>query len=1216
MNRFGEIGKKIVVMMAVFTCVLLSGRRAYASESVSLRVISTTDIHSQVNDEDYDVAGKSYAQSLARLSTMIKGAREEITEGTSITVDVGDDIYGYGAEAVMGGELPTNNNIQPVFLAMQKIGYDAVTLGNHDFDYGYDYIKQQLSDTGLDKVCVVANAKDLATGEYPWERTKIITKEVVTSKGNRIELKIGIVGATRQELSTYYDYNGILQGESILKTVREQAAALKEQGADIVIAMAHCGFGAPGAGDASSDPGYAMTEIEDVDCVVLGHQHRNYPSMDSNVKFVYEYPEVDKETGLINGKPVIMVADHAAGIAIADLKLKVGGEAVTVTGASTELRRCSAFVPLDEEIARVTDIYDTLIRGKYDEEFAKVEEPGEITGYFPMLEDNYAVQLDNEAKIRFGMSYIHSSAGKNYSQYHVIAATNLFMDGSEGKEDYLYIGNNFTMKDVLNTQQYLHCNNYAYWITGAQVREWLEWSAGIFAESGEKITSEEVLKKLTESQGADSLLADGWLEHYDRYVIMDGLEYEIDASVPPRYSYYGDLLNENARRITRLTYNGEEVADDTRFILVDNYKSKGTPVIGSFLYNQRLSSRQYRCTYYFKEYVRELGSFGRLTNQVDNNWSVNFGDSLKRIVRSSSLSVKAAELKPWYVDTLEETEDRAYYLADFRKEETGDTTGPLLVLCPSATVETNRDVKVYAQASDSSGISRLLCLNGSYDKDAGEWQDAAEIVDGAFTVTENGVYSVCAEDGQGNRTVKNIQVSNINRDILQNPVVDKFTNKKTNLTGETQPGFTVLVQVGKKNYSVTAAEDGSFKCHVGKHSAGEEISVYVVDSSSGKVSRMVKSTVLRRGPNVPALSSVSNKTVTLTGSVNDTNSTILVENGTKVFVPASRGKAIYKGCTRYNKKLGISEADEYTVDENGKFSIKIPVQKVSVELIVYGVDTQGRVSLLRKTKVADAAPNKPTVYTVSDGQKYVMGKVPSPKKEGRVIVRAGDEKYTGTFGESGNFVVRTKGFEPGVTISVTATDVKAGQTRTSLETTSKVVSQAQYKIAAGKSKISVGTVSNRSTTIQGKVTAEGAAYINYGDNCAKLTVDKSGSFSYHLPQALSSGEDITVTRHNKTTGELEEVKEVSFHLVKPYEPQLKKKKITTKKTTVTVYGREEATLIVKTKDGSRVVEECSYSKSKKRYVYKVKLPKGEGKVRMYLQNDAGNSKILEVTRKK
>lgn len=1215
MSCFRGIGRKIIVAAAVVTCVLAAGRRAGASESVSLRVISTTDIHSQVNDEDYDVAGKSYAQSLARLSTMIKGAREEITEGISITVDVGDDIYGYGAEAVMGGELPANNNIQPVFLAMQKIGYDAITLGNHDFDYGYDYIKQQLGDTGLEQLCVVANAKDLATGEYPWARTKILTKEVATSKGNRVELKIGIVAATRQELSTYYDYNGILQGESILKSVREQAAALKKQGADVVIAMAHCGFGAANAGDAAADSGYALTKLKDVDCVILGHQHRNYPSMDSNVKFVYEYPGVDKETGLMNGKPVTMVADHAAGIGIADLKLKVDGETVTVTGASAELRRCSSFVPLDKEVAQATDIYDALIRGKYGEELAKVEEPGEITGYFPMLEDNYAVQLDNEAKIRFGMKYIHSSAGKNYSQYHVIAATNLFMDGSEGKEDYLNIGESFTMKDVLNTQQYLHSNNYAYWITGAQVREWLEWSAGIFAESGEKITSDEVLKKLTNSQEADSLLADGWVENYDRYVIIDGLEYEIDASVPPKYNYYGDLLNENARRITRLTYNGKEVADDTRFILVDSYMAKGTPVIGPFLYNQRLSSREYRCTYYLKEYVRELGSFGKLTNQVDNNWSVTFGDSLKKIVRSSSLSVGAAKLKPWYVDTLEETEERAYYLADFETEETGDTAGPLLVLCPSATVETNRDVKVYVQASDASGISRLLYLNGSFDKDAGEWQDAAEIVEGAFTVTENGVYSVCAEDGQGNRTVKNIQVSNINRDILQSPVVEKFTNKQTTLKGETQPGFTVLAQVGKKSYSAKASEDGSFRCNVGRHNAGEEISVYVTDAS-GKVSRLVKSAVLRRGPNVPVLSSVSNKTVTLTGSVNDTNSTILVENGTKVFVPASKGKAIYKGCTRYSKKMGISEVEGYTVDKNGKFSIKIPAQKESVEMIVYGVDTQGRVSHLVKRTVEDAAPNKPAVYTVSDGQKYVMGKIPSPKRGGRVIVRAGDDKYTGNFGESGNFVVRTGGLEEGTLLSVTATDTKGGQLRTSLATTSKVVSQVKYKITAGKSKISVGSVSNRSTTIQGKVNAAGAAYINYGDSCARLTVNKSGSFRYHLPQALSDGEDITVTRHNKTTGELEEVKEVAFHLVKPYEPQLKDKKISTKKTTVTVYGREEATLIVKTRDGARVVEDCSYSKARKRYVYKVKLPKGEGKVRMYLQNDAGNSKRLEVTRKK
>ena len=128
-------GKKIVAV-AVLACFMMIGKQAKAAETTTLRVISTTDIHNRINSEDYDVAGKNNTKSLARLNTMIKGARAEMTEGGSITVDVGDSVYGYGAETIMGGDITPNNDLQPIFAAMSRIGYDAITLGNHEFDYG------------------------------------------------------------------------------------------------------------------------------------------------------------------------------------------------------------------------------------------------------------------------------------------------------------------------------------------------------------------------------------------------------------------------------------------------------------------------------------------------------------------------------------------------------------------------------------------------------------------------------------------------------------------------------------------------------------------------------------------------------------------------------------------------------------------------------------------------------------------------------------------------------------------------------------------------------------------------------------------------------------------------------------------------------------------------------------------------------------------------
>ena len=105
--------------------------------------------------------------------------------------------------------------------------------------------------------------------------------------------------------------------------MREQAAALKSAGADIVVVIGHCGMGEANDGDSATDPGYAISKLANVDCVMLGHQHRNYPSNDASTKIFYQLPNTDKTTGLTNGKPVVMVADHAAGIGIADMTLKI-----------------------------------------------------------------------------------------------------------------------------------------------------------------------------------------------------------------------------------------------------------------------------------------------------------------------------------------------------------------------------------------------------------------------------------------------------------------------------------------------------------------------------------------------------------------------------------------------------------------------------------------------------------------------------------------------------------------------------------------------------------------------------------------------------------------------------------------------------------------------------------------------------------------------------
>ena len=92
---------RLLGLAGIFVLVICTGKDASAAESARLRIIATTDLHNQVNDNDYDQGSKNRTKSLAKLSTMIKNARAEVPEGNSITVDVGDSFYGYSTEMIL-----------------------------------------------------------------------------------------------------------------------------------------------------------------------------------------------------------------------------------------------------------------------------------------------------------------------------------------------------------------------------------------------------------------------------------------------------------------------------------------------------------------------------------------------------------------------------------------------------------------------------------------------------------------------------------------------------------------------------------------------------------------------------------------------------------------------------------------------------------------------------------------------------------------------------------------------------------------------------------------------------------------------------------------------------------------------------------------------------------------------------------------------------------
>ena len=124
---------------------------------------------------------------------------------------------------------------------MALLDYDAVTLGNHELDHPWEYVLKQLKGSGLYEKTTVSNLLYDDTGEHAFAPSIVMTKQIVMSDGTVQPIQVGVVGATRESISSKYQrYSGLLCGRNIYDSVSAEAKRLKEEGVDVVIAGFYC----------------------------------------------------------------------------------------------------------------------------------------------------------------------------------------------------------------------------------------------------------------------------------------------------------------------------------------------------------------------------------------------------------------------------------------------------------------------------------------------------------------------------------------------------------------------------------------------------------------------------------------------------------------------------------------------------------------------------------------------------------------------------------------------------------------------------------------------------------------------------------------------------------------------------------------------------------------------------------------------------------------
>lgn len=1212
--RRGKLKKEIftivmaLVMLAVQLFEVQPVQKVSAENTAKLRIMFTTDLHGQVVDIDYSKGSLFAKGGLSKAATLIKQAKSEVPDNNTLLFDLGDVMYDFTTDYIYDFD---ENEVQPIYKAMASLNYDAIILGNHDYEYTLPYIQKQYGATGLQDKVIASNITDAVTGKHVWHENKIIEKNLTTADGQTVSVKVGVIGESIPTLSKKRcDYTGVLAGEDMVANVSKETRILKDQGADIVVVLAHSGIGNQEPAPMDEDVGYALTRIEGVDAVLCGHKHA-YFCADGKTSYDV-YPGVDTKTRLVNGKNLVMVANSGQGIGVIDLD--VSGDK-QIVGRKSQIRKVKTDTPIDAGIAAFMDKWGTTFIADSTEILCELDSSARWQNYFSAVEDNSPVQLLNDIAISYGLQYQNNS-NTACKGLPVVAASRYSKYGSGSGLDYYDISKYFTSSDLYQLMNY-RIQLWRYRVTGAQLKEWLEWSASAYETAGNNILNitsgpavtssppaEETATPSSSEQHATSVPSSGaavtekpeeqtgtatpatmkkgeespedeefddakesnppaeaeessqpvveetpappsnvldgilnykgsqplqyalqemYLTDLSHFYVLDGIEYHIDTSVPPRYNYNGQKINDT-RRVDSVMRNGKEINDFDEFLLIVN-RLDSTTIPDQFVTADmsKLSAADTRA--FFKKYMERKAECGTMGNLEDNNWSIGYSNKYQYVLQTGSGAGSLIESRPWIKELLDSSEDFDYYRADLAGKDLSDKTGPNVNLISLKDIETNHNVQVAVQATDSSGIASLSYLCGKYAADSIAWNGAQEIKDGYFACKENGVYSVKATDGRGNVTVRYIRINNINDGVLEAPQVDTYTNRKTYISGTAEPVTTIFFELEDSTvYKTTVKDDGTFKYELPPQNAGTKIFVYVKDDD-GRVSARTVVTVKRTGPNKPVLNPVTTAVRTVTGELNDVNvyPVFILDSKKTVFMQDDGTQELYNASEIYQKDYKVEKL-KLDIAADGAFTMSLPYLLTAKETVkMRTIDVAARNSMGSKRTVKQTVPAKPVLDEVTNLTTKV--KVFSEEKCQSATVTVGKKTYKitkKTYVSSKKmyrYVKKIKRTNSGVKVKAYLTNVK-GNSGTVKVSKKEVVPDTpkMNKVKAGDKKITghVDVVGD-GTEAEGVTVANTKTKVFVFVNGKKRTasIDFEGNYTLKLKHKIKPGTKIGVKARNK-----------------------------------------------------------------------------------------------------
>ena len=508
MMKFGKRLLPILLTLSMGLSLLPTAALAAEADSGEkhLTILGTSDMHGNIWGFSYEDSSETTNNGMARLYTYIQQVRTE--DPNTILIDAGDDIQG----TIMTDDLynKTPEEPHPVITAMNYMGYDAMTLGNHEFNWGIPTMQTILSQAEFP--VLAANVTDAAG-------------ELVTGAGwtivERDGIRVAIIGVVTPDVPIW---DGGKEG--IDDAVYEAAnvavgQAIDEIGdqADVIVVSAHMGMYAEFDEEGGSDSAQKILDDNpEIDVLQVAHNHVTVSEKQGDTVI----------GGVRNGGREIARFDLTL-----DADNNVVDSAVTIVDMegvepSQEIRD----IPLVAEAHQKTIDY---IAGGTDESGEPLPPLGSTTAKFQPENEIRGIPagrvMDTAVMDLINKIQLENSGAD-------VSAAALFKDTSDLPEGDINYGNIFDIYKFDNTL-------YRVKVTGAELKAYMEWSAECYNQWKE---------------GDINISFDPEYPDY-LYDMFAGVEYEIDLSKP------------KGERIQNVMFQGEPLQDDQVLTLaVNNYR--------------------------------------------------------------------------------------------------------------------------------------------------------------------------------------------------------------------------------------------------------------------------------------------------------------------------------------------------------------------------------------------------------------------------------------------------------------------------------------------------------------------------------------------------------------------------------------------------------------------------------------------------------------------